>query len=232
MPLAVVLRQEQFLLATDRPILRADEVLALQEAADVLRYAHEEARRLREQAQADGRELEAQLREAANDEVERRVAEAVAEVQVQAAALLVDVQQVAAQAVVEAVSRLAVGLDRTALFQKALDEISTMIDGRHLAVLRVCEADAPAVAEAVARMVRAARLPATLSVRADSAVKPGDCILQSSAGRHRFGVTPLVTALATSMQAWLQRAAAERRADVSAAGAAQGEAVGEAEAIT
>ena len=195
MPLALVLKEAQLLLATERGVLRADEALALGDAAELLRWSQDEARRIRAQAEQQAQVMAEQARHETERRTSDAVAQAVAEVHVKAATLLAELEPVVAQTVVQVLVRLAAGLDRQALLAQALAEVRRVVDGRALAVLKVAPADLPHANQAVTQMIDEAQLPASFELRPDPALAPGHCVLQSAAGLYRFGLEHQLQAL-------------------------------------
>jgi type III secretion protein L len=194
-PLALVLREAQLLLATERGVLRADEAQALGDVAELLRWGQDEARRMRQQAEQDALGLAERARADAERRTREAVAQAVAEVHVQAATLLAELEPRVAQAVVQVLARMGAALDREALLAQALAEVRRVVDGRALAVLKVAPADLAQASQAVAQLIESADLPATFELRPDPALAPGHCVLQSAAGLYRFGLEQQLVAL-------------------------------------
>lgn len=221
MPLAVVLRQGQMVVATDRAVLRADDVRALEDAGELLRFTQEESQRMHAEIKAQGQALELTLREAARVSLEESTARAVADVHVKAAALMRDVETTIAQTVMDAVMKVTAHVDRAAIHARSLQEVRRLVDERQIAVLKVSPSDLALVTESVRRMIDAAQLPATFTVRAEATLVPGNCVLHSAAGRYKFGVSSMMGALAQSLQAWLRESHMAAAPDRPAAGEAR-----------
>jgi len=200
MALAVLLRTEQFLLATDRAVLSRDETVAIENAVDLLEAAVAEAERLRAQAELAARRIAERARQEAQQQVRDEVARACAAAPVSAARTLRDLEQAMAEIVTEAVLRLAGDIDRRQLLARAIGEVARLASERRFATLKVAPSDLLFAQLHVAELTQAARLPATLAVRADPSLAPGDCVLVSEAGKLSTGLSQQLRALALAVR--------------------------------
>jgi type III secretion system HrpE/YscL family protein len=200
MALAVLLRTEQFLLATDRAVLTREETGAIENAVDLLEAAVAEAEHLRTQAEQAARRIADRARQEAQQHVRDEVARACAAAPVSAARTLRDLEQAMAEIVTEAVLRLAGDIDRRQLLARAIAEVSRLASERRFATLKVAPSDLLFAQLHVAELTQAARLPATLTVRADPALAPGDCVLVSDAGKLSTGLSQQLRALAFAVR--------------------------------
>ena len=200
MALAVLLRTEQFLLATDRAVLSRDETVAIENAVDLLEAAVAEADRLRAQAEQAARRIAERARQEAQQQVREEVARACAAAPVSAARTLRDLEQAMAEIVTEAVLRLAGDIDRRQLLARAIGEVARLASERRFATLKVAPSDLLFAQLHVAELTQAARLPATLTVRADASLAPGDCVLVSEAGKLSTGLSQQLRALALAVR--------------------------------
>jgi type III secretion system HrpE/YscL family protein len=200
MALAVLLRTEQFLLATDRAVLSRDETAAIENAVDLLEAAVAEAEHLRAQAEQAARRIADRARQEAQQHVRDEVARACAAAPVSAARTLRDLEQAMAEIVTEAVLRLAGDIDRRQLLARAIGEVSRLASERRFATLKVAPSDLLFAQLHVAELTQAARLPATLTVRADPALAPGDCVLVSDAGKLSTGLSQQLRGLAFAVR--------------------------------
>jgi flagellar biosynthesis/type III secretory pathway protein FliH len=200
MALAVLLRTEQFLLATDRAVLTREETGAIENAVDLLEAAVAEAEHLRTQAEQAARRIAERARQEAQQHVRDEVARACAAAPVSAAHTLRDLEQAMAEIVTEAVLRLAGDIDRRQLLARAIAEVTRLASERRFATLKVAPSDLLFAQLHVAELTQAARLPATLTVRADPALAPGDCVLVSDAGKLSTGLSQQLRALAFAVR--------------------------------
>lgn len=200
MALAVLLRTGQFLLATDRAVLTREETGAIENAVDLLEAAVAEADHLREQAEQAARRIAERARQEAQQHVRDEVARACAAAPVHAARTLRDLEQAMAEIVTEAVLRLAGDIDRRQLLARSIAEVSRLASERRFATLKVAPSDLLFAQLHVAELTQAARLPATLAVRADAALAPGDCVLVSEAGKLSTGLSQQLRALALAVR--------------------------------
>lgn len=220
MALAVLLKTESFTLATDRAVLKRADVAALENTVELLHTAVAEADRIREDAQRARRALAEALRREHEDRVREATARAAMAAQVGAASLLRSVEPALVEVVVDAVARLAASLDRRQILAQAIAEVSQAVGRQSFAVLKVAPADLAFASDAVAELMNEARLPATLTVRADAAVAAGDCILMSDLGKLSIGLSQQLGALRHALRAALAAVADAQAAPAPAHGAA------------
>lgn len=216
MALALLLKTDQFKLATDRAVLKRDEVVALENSVDLLHAAVAEADRIRLDAEQASRDQAEQTKSEGEARVREAVARAATAAHVSAGRVLRNVEPVLVEILVETITRMAAGLDRQQILAQSLAEVSRAVGQQTFAVLKVAPADLAFATEAVAELTRQARLPATLSVRADPAITAADCVLLSDNGKLTIGLSQQLSALAHTVRAALANISVQDAAPGSA----------------
>mgnify|MGYP003422724095 CR=1 FL=1 len=203
MALALLLKTDQFRLATDRCVLKRDEVVAMENTIDMLHAAVAEADRIRQDAEQKSKALLEKARLRGESLVRDEVARAAMAAHVNAGRVLRNVEPVLVDILVDTITRMAAGLDRRQVIEQSMAEISRAIGQQTFAVLKVAPEDLALATQTVEDLTRQARLPATLSVRADPSLAAADCVLVTDNGKLTIGLSQQLKALAQTVRAAL-----------------------------
>lgn len=163
-------------------ILRAEEVGLYRDAAMALRNAQAAAAEHRVRAQRDAEAARAELLATARQETDRETTRILAATEVAARRRLVLLRTEIATAIAEGVARVIAGVDLAEAVARAAQKALAELTARHTVTVRVNPA-----AEARTRAALADR-GAVVVVRADPALAPDDCVLETEAGFVHAGL--------------------------------------------
>jgi type III secretion protein L len=180
--LVFVINRPGYRVATDRKVLKRGEAAVIEQITDAYARAQGEIT-----ATLDN--LESVCAKATEDAYQKGLAKAELEaarrwstVEVDRLALLKSMQPALAEMVLDALTRLAKGIDREALMRQALELLQGSLRGVSWARLRVHPQAVQAAQAAVSDFSRRTGLGPLARVVADETLSPDSCLLESDLG--------------------------------------------------
>jgi type III secretion protein L len=203
MGLVVLIERAGWQLASDSKLLAPDEVCAIDEAAQLMRSAETYARRI---LQSSMKVFDAKANEGFREGERNAVHEVcrrLAELEAARSTLLEALKPALVDLLLDALTRLAHGVERQRLYASALVALEDAWRSARWARLRVHPDDVAAAKAALAELAASGGAPLHLQVVADAEVGPRGCRFESDLGSADAGLEMQLAVLREAFDAGL-----------------------------
>ncbi len=220
MGLVVLIERAGWQLSAGSKVLEPDEVCAIEEATQLMHSAETYARRLlRSSMKVFDAKADQGFREGERNAV-HEIGRRLAELEAARSNLLEALKPSLVDLLLDALNRLASGLDRRRLYAGALLALEDAWRTARWAKLRVHPDDVSEAQAALAEIAAAGGPPLNLQVVGDADVQPRGCRFESDLGHADAGLDVQLAALREAFDAGLAAWSAEEAAPAAAPGAA------------
>ena len=209
MGLVVLIERPGWQLCSSSPLLAPEEVFAIEEATDLMHSAEAYARRiLRSSMKVFDAKASEGYREGERHAV-HEVGRRLAQVEAARGTLLEALKPALADLLLDALSRLAHGVDRQRLYAGTLVALEDAWRAARWARLRVHPDDVASAQAALAEVASGGAAPPHLQVLGDADMASGQCRFESDLGHAETGLDVQLAALREAFEAGLSAWSAE-----------------------